>query len=762
MLNNFFKSSFFFPLLFLTFLFKSHAQSKILDSLHLVITNTKDIKAKIDALNRYAFEIRNKKRDTSKILATEALLLSKIVNYKTGTGEAYYNLGTFFYLKNNDSALFYFKRSVQEYTMADPGLLKVSRSYNGVTNVFMQLPKYDSAIYYGRFAMAYISGHKDTGALKIERLMYSYGTLGSAYYYGGYYDSSITYYLKAAETGERIHNYAMLTSYYLGIANIQATEKKYSSSVYYGRKSAEACHIVKDYESLVLTLANIGGYYSRMDSFVQSRIYTDSSLRLGELYNVTRYQPRNYTTLGTIEMHYNNYENALIYFKTGLASAESKEANSYAKYVLLKETGNTYMWLDSLNLAKENYMLSLKAGEGDQEHEASCHIGLSTVYLKEGDYKNAYEHLQKGKTLYDSVFSAEKTKIINELNTRYETEKKEQQLIILAKEQQLKEAQIARQQQQIITSELLAKEQQQLITLGEFQFHKQAQQIKIRDLTLENNQSQLQQQQLTITNTGNKLKVEEQQKELQAAVISRQQNGILLLLITIVAAAIIIALFFNRYQLNKKIESQRVLMNERVRISRELHDDVGSTLSGISMYSHLTKEHIKQSNFTEVEKSVTVMQQSAGEMVNKLNDIVWLINPEQDSLQKLVQRLEEYAREMAMIKNMQVKVTVPVNLNTIELPIEPRRNIYLFCKEAINNAVKYSNASVLKLTIRESGGQLEFCVTDNGKGFDAATIKRGNGLNNIQKRADEIGAKLILLSKQNEGALLSMQVKIIQ
>ena len=201
-------------------------------------------------------------------------------------------------------------------------------------------------------------------------------------------------------------------------------------------------------------------------------------------------------------------------------------------------------------------------------------------------------------------------------------------------------------------------------------------------------------------------------------------------------------------------------MNERLRISSELHDEVGATLSGIAMYSHLTKEQIKNADTTEVEKSLNIMQQSAGEMVNKLNDIVWLINPDQDSLQKLIQRLEEYATDMAVIKNMQVKVNAPEHLHEHSLPMESRRNIYLFCKEAINNAVKYSNGTILELNIKEVNNTLEFSVSDNGKGFDAVMVRRGNGLENMQKRADEIGAKLTVQSKQDEGSLLSMQIKI--
>jgi|GEM_PF-3565806 len=208
-----------------------------------------------------------------------------------------------------------------------------------------------------------------------------------------------------------------------------------------------------------------------------------------------------------------------------------------------------------------------------------------------------------------------------------------------------------------------------------------------------------------------------------------------------------------------QVRGKQAMLDERLRISRELHDEVGSTLSGIAMYSHLTTEQIKSSDKSAVENSLNIIQQSSAEMVNKLNDIVWLINPGQDSLQKLVQRLEEYASDMAMIKNMEVKVQVTEKLSSIELPIESRRNIYLFCKEAINNAVKYSNGTLLELCIEQTDGKLEFLVRDNGKGFDVATVKRGNGLDSMQKRSNDIGATKVLRSGKGEGSSVAIQLK---
>lgn len=211
-----------------------------------------------------------------------------------------------------------------------------------------------------------------------------------------------------------------------------------------------------------------------------------------------------------------------------------------------------------------------------------------------------------------------------------------------------------------------------------------------------------------------------------------------------------------RYRINQL----KKVMRMREKISRDLHDEVGATLSGISMYSHLTRVQMKSGQGTEVEKSLDIIQQSAADMVSKLNDIVWVVSPEHDSLRKLVQKLEEYASEMAAIKSLVLHADVDPAIVNLKLPMEKRRNIYLICKEAVNNAVKYSCATRLVLKVKAVDHSVEFWIKDNGKGFEPVTAKRGNGLSNMQKRANEMGASLVLHSKPGEGSSVFLQCKI--
>ena len=202
------------------------------------------------------------------------------------------------------------------------------------------------------------------------------------------------------------------------------------------------------------------------------------------------------------------------------------------------------------------------------------------------------------------------------------------------------------------------------------------------------------------------------------------------------------------------------MLNERLRISRELHDDIGGTLSGIVLYSHLAENQIQSEQINEAEKSLDTIQQSANDMVNRLNDIVWAVNPEHNSLKSLMQKLEEYAMEIAIVKNIKVQMKTPSSIAEIQLAVESCHNIYLLAKEAINNAIKYSNASLLELGVHHSGHSIEFTIKDNGKGFDMASVKKGNGLINMQKRADEAAAIFSVHSAPQEGTLILLSCKI--
>lgn len=198
----------------------------------------------------------------------------------------------------------------------------------------------------------------------------------------------------------------------------------------------------------------------------------------------------------------------------------------------------------------------------------------------------------------------------------------------------------------------------------------------------------------------------------------------------------------------------------RNRIAQDLHDEIGATLSGISMYTHLSSSQLNAGKTDAASASLQVIQEHASDMVTKLNEIVWLVNPEQDGFPRLVQRLEEYALDMAAPQHTRIVVHAPADLDQLQLQVEHRRHLYLICKEAIHNAVKYAEASEIELAFMQDGQSLLVSVRDNGKGFDEALITRGNGLTNMRRRAEQLKTALITETAPGKGCRISLRLKI--
>lgn len=202
------------------------------------------------------------------------------------------------------------------------------------------------------------------------------------------------------------------------------------------------------------------------------------------------------------------------------------------------------------------------------------------------------------------------------------------------------------------------------------------------------------------------------------------------------------------------------LGNIRQKISRDLHDELGATLTGIAMYSYITKTQLKNREYTAVNNSLDVIKENASEMVAKLNDIVWEVNPVKDEFSALLERLKEFAIQLTAVKQIELDFSFPEAVELLSLPMEYRRNIHMICKEAIHNAVKYSEANLLQFKVDLNDSKISIRITDSGRGFNLNDTVSGNGLLNMHKRAEEINAALEIRSANGKGTTISLSCKI--
>jgi signal transduction histidine kinase/ligand-binding sensor domain-containing protein len=208
---------------------------------------------------------------------------------------------------------------------------------------------------------------------------------------------------------------------------------------------------------------------------------------------------------------------------------------------------------------------------------------------------------------------------------------------------------------------------------------------------------------------------------------------------------------FYKYRIRQVIKIERL----RARIASDLHDDIGSTLSSISLLSEIASRQDKESALA---KALSKIGDNSREVLNSMDDIIWSVNPQNDSLSSLIVRLREFAIPLCESKEILLHLNVEENTYTMKLGMDERRNVFLIAKEAINNAVKYSGCKNLTVTF-VNNNELEIMIQDDGCGFDIALPTTRNGLVNMERRAEQIGANFIIKSEKNVGTLILVKIK---
>ena len=212
-----------------------------------------------------------------------------------------------------------------------------------------------------------------------------------------------------------------------------------------------------------------------------------------------------------------------------------------------------------------------------------------------------------------------------------------------------------------------------------------------------------------------------------------------------------------RYQLSKKLEQHRAISADRKRISTEMHDDLGSGLTKISLMSQVAGK-------TSGEKQLSILKKITNEssdMVDKMNGIIWAMNTRNDSLSNLFSFLSNSAFEMFEDSKIKLIWNAPPSFIP-ETPVygETRRNIYLVVKEALHNVLKYSEATEVSIKLNVKDDELSISIEDNGKGFDSTSPIRkgngGNGLLNMKKRMEDIHGTFNISSELNVGTKVSI------
>jgi signal transduction histidine kinase len=223
-------------------------------------------------------------------------------------------------------------------------------------------------------------------------------------------------------------------------------------------------------------------------------------------------------------------------------------------------------------------------------------------------------------------------------------------------------------------------------------------------------------------------------------------------LVLLALTAIFYALY--RFRLRQLLKIERL----RNKISLDLHDDIGSTLSSIAILSDMGAQ--QRGGPQEAELFRDISEQSSY-LMDRMDDIVWSINPKNDSSASLFSRLQSFASRLLEARDIRYVFEVDDAARSLRLPMELRQHIFLIMKEAVNNLVKYSGCTQADISVHYEAPWLRVLISDNGDGFDAQQAFAGNGILSMKKRAAAIDAIFEISSGRGQGTQIRLAVKII-
>ncbi len=210
-----------------------------------------------------------------------------------------------------------------------------------------------------------------------------------------------------------------------------------------------------------------------------------------------------------------------------------------------------------------------------------------------------------------------------------------------------------------------------------------------------------------------------------------------------------------------RLRLTKLLAIERVRnkVARDLHDDIGSTLSTINILSSMAKSKM-HTDPVKTSSYLSKITDNSQQMMEAMDDIVWSIKPDNDSMLKILARMREYASGILEPKDVEITFNIGEHIQELKLDMETRRDVFLIFKEAVNNVAKYAHCTTTIIELAHSNQRLTMSITDNGVGFNVNLADGGNGLGNMQKRAESLKGTIDISSWQGLGTEVFLNIPV--
>ena len=609
----------------------SIAQNSKFDSLSRVLAVSKEDTNKVNLYRAVGISIIYQNAPSSIPYFLKGAKLAEKLNFDPGIERCYAAASLAYSLNADyDSSLIYIDIAIP-YALKVGNPRRLALVYLNRADVYVNLQKFSSAIRNCDTAILYAeqAGSKD-GLGRI------YSILGGVYQTQKQYKEAISFYNKAGDYFEQVNNKQMVAMTYSDMAQLHLDTNEPDKAIPLLIKSISIGDSLNDVENCSGYRNSLAQAYIVKNRYAEAEVQAKLGLRDAQQTGNRKQQAMIYEVLSGMYFQQKNYSKAI---------EEEMKA-----YEILKE-------------------------EKDLMREQTSAANLAEAYFKSGNSSQAYQFLKISRDLNDSLIKQQFNNETAQLQTNFQVTQKDKEILLLNKENELKQQRLQKQRLLMWGAASLA-----LLALGA------------------------------------------------------------------------IWLLMNRNKLRQRMKELEL----RNRIAADLHDEVGSSLSSIHLLSQMA---FQQRNDAAPGDILSKMSSISKETMDKMGDIVWTIKPDESGNGSLKQRMERFAYEIGGSKNIEVSMQMEEPENAT-LTMEQRKNIYLIFKEALNNAVKYSDSKRIIVSVNTQNKELLLIVKDEGKGFDYSSVKKGNGLDNIKNRANELGGKVEISSTNNQGTVIKLHVPV--
>lgn len=532
------------------------------------------------------------------------------------------------------------------------------------------------------------------------------------------------------------------------------SKQKYDVALNYFKKCIEVIERYKlPKKTYQNALNNISIGYGALGDRENATKYAMDLIDFQEKNNLKPFKSSPYDRIASNLQHYKKYNEAMSYYQKALLI--EKENNNKINIAIAENSiGNLYELLKKPKEAIACFLRGLKSAEEADYTllQTDFLTNLGRLYFAQNDFVKAESYLKKSEKLIKELDAPESLKIVyHNLGDLYSKQHKNE----LAERYYLQSLELAKQVKDIYS--LYSITENISVFYADTKNYQKAYEYKLASEIAKDSTFKLE----TAKNTEELLaKYQSKQKEQEIALLNEKnakasvQNRSIIIGSILLVLLIAVFTFFilNRNKLKRLQESEKL----RNRIASDLHDEIGSTLSSILLISGMARNQTNQSDIERSNKMFTKIHSDSQHVMESVDEIIWSVNPVHDSLQGILVRLREYALPLAESKNIAFEFKIEEGIEQLALPMEIRRNLYLIIKEAINNLIKYSEASQALLHFVKDKKDIVISIKDNGKGFDTLVNTSRNGLKNMKLRATEIGGKIDIVSSPQSGTYINL------